>query len=253
MAVRLSEIAAFLDGELDIRGIEDSSRNGLQVEGPDRVSVAALAVDACMESFEAARAAGAELLIVHHGLFWSDFSGLRGADFRRVRFLVENGMGLYAAHLPLDRHPVIGHNALLFKMLGLRARKEFAFVKGKPIGYWGRFAKPKRLAEIVSTLAEKIGGEPKVIRAGKGLVKTVGIVSGGGGADFREAAELGLDCYVTGETSYLVFHKALESGVSVVFAGHYNTETPGMLGLGRVLEKKFGLKTVFVDVPGPSY
>ncbi|MCI0481903.1 MAG: Nif3-like dinuclear metal center hexameric protein, partial [Candidatus Dadabacteria bacterium] len=113
--------------------------------------------------------------------------------------------------------------------------------------------KPRRLEDVVSTLGLRLGCEPKFIRGRREPIRTVGIVSGGGGSEFREVLDLGLDCFVTGETSYHVFHKAVESGVSVVFAGHYHTETPGLHALAGIVGRRFKVRTVFADVPGPSY
>ncbi len=251
--MKLRKLAAFLDKEIGIGSIEDGAINGLQVEGPAEVRKVALAVDACMESFESSRASGADLIIAHHGLFWSGFDGLRGVLYSRVRFLIENRMGLYAAHLPLDRHPVIGNNAVLCGILGLSRLVEFAKVRGKPIGFHGSFRTPKKLDEIADILRDRLHCSPKVIKGRKNAVRTAGVVSGGGGTEFKQARELDLDCYITGEASYHVFHDAIESGKSVIFAGHYETETVGLHALGRLIERKLGLKTVFADVPGPGY
>jgi len=253
MAVTLRELTGFLDRELDIGGIEDKSKNGLQVEGPAEVGRVALAVDACQAAFEGAKAAGADLLIVHHGLFWGDVEGLRNVLFQRIRFLVENRLGLYAAHLPLDRHVTLGHNARLCDMLGVTDRTGFAKVRGKHVGYRGRLDPPLSVDRLVEVLRDRLNAEPKVLRGTRDTLETVGIVSGGGGYDFWEALDLDLDCYITGETCYSVFHDAVESGKTVVFAGHYETETPGLLALGGHLEEKLGLATVFVDVPAPAY
>jgi dinuclear metal center YbgI/SA1388 family protein len=253
MAVKLAEVVEFLNRELDVEGVEDRSKNGLQVQGPPEVSCVALAVDACMEAFCGARAAGAELLVVHHGLFWGDVDGLRGVLYDRIRFLMEKDLGLYCVHLPLDRHPVVGHNARLCDLLDLKNRRGFAKVKGKTIGFFGRLPVPRTPAEIAATLRSHLGGDPTILAGSKERVETVGVISGGGGYDFWEALELGLDCFITGETCYSIFHDAVESGASVIFAGHYQTETMGLVALGELLEEKLGLRTVFVDIPGPAY
>lgn len=251
--MRLGDIVSFLDRELDVANVKDKSRNGLQVQGPEEVTKVALAVDACRASFVAARAAGAELLVVHHGLFWGDVEGLRGVLYERIRYLVENGLGLYCAHLPLDLHPTLGNNAVLCDILEVEDRRGFAKVQGRTIGFRGRLRTPMAPAEVGRRLGERLGGRPVVLPGRVDVCRTVGVVSGGGGGDFWEALECGLDCFVTGETCYSVFHDAVESGTAVVFAGHYETEVTGPSALGRHIEEKLGLPTVFVDLPAPGY
>jgi dinuclear metal center YbgI/SA1388 family protein len=251
--MKLVELVRFLNRELDIKGIVDKSKNGLQVQGPAEVSRVAMAVDACQASFSAAKAARAQLLVVHHGLFWGDVEGIRGVMFDRIRYLMENDLGLYCAHLPLDRHPTLGNNAVLCDILGVEDRKGFAEVKGKTIGFCGRLTKPRTARELAHDLKTRLGGDPVVLPGKKKKIETVGVVSGGGGSDFWEALEQDLDCFITGETCYSVFHDAVESGAAVIFAGHYETEVTGPVALGKFIEEKLGLQTVFVDIPAPGY
>jgi len=248
--MRRDELVKYLDEYLRVAEIEDTSQNGLQVEGPDEVTKVAVAVDACLASFEMAVAAGAQMLIVHHGLFWGKSLLLVGPHFHRVRTLIEGGCGLYGVHLPLDAHPEVGNNAELARLLGLRNVVMFGEYHGVPIGAAGEFdpaltvfAVAKRLEVALETSAVRI------LARGPGEVRGVACVSGGAMSMIDQVAAAGLDTYVTGETSHSFFHNASELDLNVLFFGHYATETLGVRALARHLEEEFGLETEFLDVP----
>ncbi len=240
----------YLDEYLRVEEIEDTSQNGLQVEGPDEVTLVAFAVDGCHASFERAVAEGAQLLIVHHGLFWSDPLRLVGPHFRRVKTLIEGGCGLYAMHLPLDIHPEVGNNAEMVRLLRLEERKPFGEYHGLKIGFAGHLHPPLDISTLIGRLVEALGRPPiRVLDYGPEEIKHVGCISGGAASMMDQAAEAGLDAYITGETSHTFFHQAVERELNVLFAGHYATETLGVKALARHLEEQFGLDTVFFDIP----
>lgn len=240
----------YLDEYLRIREIEDKSRNGLQIEGPDEVRMVAFAVDGCQASFVRAVAEGAQLLIVHHGLFWSDPLCLVGPHFRRVKTLIEGDCGLYAAHLPLDAHPEVGNNAQMARLLGLEERKPFGEYHGLEIGFAGRLDRPLDISTLIGRLVEALGRPPiRVLDYGPEEIERVGCVSGGAASMVDQVAEAGLDAYITGETSHTFFHQVVERQLNVFFAGHYATETLGVKALARHLEGQFNLDTVFFDIP----
>lgn len=248
--MKRDELVAYLDDYLKVGTIQDDSQNGLQVEGPEEVYKAAFAVDACREAFERAAAAGAQILIVHHGLFWDKPVRLVGPLFARVRTLVVAGCALYAAHLPLDLHPEVGNNAELARLLALRGQEPFGEYHGTKIGIGGALEPPVPLEVLVGRL-EQATGRPtvRVLAHGPSLVSQVGCVSGGAPMLMSQAARAGFDTFVTGETSHSFFHDAAEYGLNVIFGGHYATETLGVKALARHLAEKFGLETVFLDVP----
>jgi len=244
------ELVTYLDALLCVREIEDASQNGLQVEGPSEVTHVAFAVDGCQETFEQAVAAGAQLLVVHHGLFWSEPLRLVGPHFRRVRTLIVGHCGLYAAHLPLDAHPQWGNNAELARLLGLNDPQPFGEYHGVRIGVAGTLQPPLALEALVERLTRTIGAPPlRVLAHGPQPARRVGCVSGGAADMIGQAAAAGLDTYITGETDHTCFHHAAERGVNVIFGGHYATETLGVQALARHLEEAFGLRTTFLDVP----
>ena len=248
--MRCDKLIDYLDDYLRVGEIEDESQNGLQVEGPDEIKRVAFAVDACLASFEQAVAEGAQLLVVHHGLFWSEPQRLIGPHFERVKTLIEGRCGLYAVHLPLDAHRQVGNNAEMARLLELRDTRPFGTYHGLDIGVAGVLEPPLDLPALIGRLIDALGTPPvRVLDHGPDEVRTVGCVSGGAASMMDQAAHEGLDAYITGETSHAFFHQAAELGLNVFFAGHYATETLGVKALARHLEDRFALDTVFMRIP----
>jgi dinuclear metal center YbgI/SA1388 family protein len=242
-------LTTFLDSYLRVNEIEDSSQNGLQIEGPKEVTRIAFAVDGCLASFEQAVAADAQLLIVHHGLFWSQPIRLVGPLFQRVRTLVKGGCGLYAVHLPLDLHPEIGNNAELTRILALQDTHPFGEYHGIKIGIGGTCNPSISLDALVERLIQATGEPPlRILDHGPKRVSRVACISGGAASLISQAADAGFDTFVTGETSHSSFHDAAEYGLNVVFGGHYATETLGLEALERQLAERFDLETLFLDL-----
>ena len=253
--MKCDKLITYLDDYLRVKEIEDSSQNGLQVEGPEEVTAenlakVAFAVDSCQAAFERAVAIGAQLLIVHHGLFWSKPFRLVGPLFQQIRTLIEGGCGLYAVHLPLDCHPEVGNNAELARLLGLKDTRTFGEYQGHKIGIGGALEPPIPLDVLVERLARATGEPPvRVLAHGPAEVSQVGCISGFGSDMMDQVVDAGFDTFVTGETSHSFFHQAAERGLNVVYGGHYATETLGVKALARHLEEKFGLETTFLDIP----
>ena len=244
------ELVSYLDETLHVQEIADASQNGLQIEGPEEITQVAFAVDGCQATFEQAVAAGAQLLIVHHGLFWDQPLRLVGPLFRRVRTLIAGGCGLYVVHLPLDLHPELGNNAELVRLLGLREPRAFGEYHGIQIGIGGLLDPPIPLDALTERLVQATGALPvRVLACGPEQVARVGCISGGAASLMDQVAGAGFDTFVTGETSHAFFHQAAEWGLNVIYGGHYSTETLGVKALARHLEDKFGLATVFLDLP----
>ncbi|MCH8014418.1 MAG: Nif3-like dinuclear metal center hexameric protein [Candidatus Dadabacteria bacterium] len=246
----LKKIVGFLDKYLKIDDIQDSSWNGLQFEGGSKVEKIALAVDASAESFEKAAQENAELLIVHHGHFWQSHNpSISGWSKERVTLLYRNNLSLYACHLPLDRHKEVGNNAELLKLLGAPIKKEFLFHKGKNIGWIGERKRAISLSDIEQKLNDNLKTSCIVLPFGKNKIKTIAVCSGGGSyGGFYEALALNADLYITGDTAE-VYYTAQDAGMNVIFAGHHATETVGLKALSKVVNKKFKIETVFIDLP----
>ncbi len=241
-------LISYLDDYLGCRGTADYSDNGLQVEGADDVTQLALAVDACQETIEGALATGAQMLIVHHGLFWGKVLRVVGPHRRRVKALLDGGCSLYAAHLPLDRHPEVGNNAQLARLLGLTVVGGLGEAFGLPVGVIANAAATTRVA-LVARLGASLGVTPLVLPEGPERVQRIGIISGGAARDVVAAAAAGCDTYITGETSHSSYHDAAEYGINVIYAGHYATETVGLKALAAHLEVQFALPSTFIDRP----
>jgi dinuclear metal center YbgI/SA1388 family protein len=246
------KIVSFTNSYLDSGNIKDSSLNGLQAEGRPEVRKIAFGVSASLECIKRAAACGADMLIVHHGLLWGRSQPFTGPLKRKLETLFGSGLSLCAWHLPLDKHPVCGNNARLLKMLGAGGQKPFGTYDGISIGFSGTFSKPRSMADIAAALAIKLDAEPLCFRFGTEKIKTVGVVSGGAASMFEQAPAAGLDLYLTGETGEFVQEFARETRSNFISAGHYNTEKPGVIALAAVLEKKFKVKTEFIDIPNPA-
>jgi dinuclear metal center YbgI/SA1388 family protein len=242
-------IAIALDRELGARRVHDSSWNGLQVESRRPVRVVAAAVDASLATFEAAVRAGADLLIVHHGLFWGETVTLTPPLIRRVRSLLDYGLSLYASHLPLDRHPRLGNNIQLAWALGLRALKPFGAYHGQVIGWGGSLPQAWTLARLRQRLVRVLGRTPRVWAFGPDRIQRVAVVSGGAGDMAEAAGAMGYHAFVTGEAGHAAFHPSREAGVHVLAGGHYATETFGVKALSKWVSKRFNVKATFIDIP----
>ncbi len=248
--MKRDELVTYLDTYLETTTIEDQSNNGLQVEGAEEVTRLAFAVDAGLAAFEGAQAAGAQLLIVHHGLFWSQPLMVTGIHRQRLQLLLEANIGLYASHLPLDFHPEVGNNATLAQWLALEETAPFGEYKGHSAGVAGSLQEAILLDQFVARVEHTLG-EPviQVWPFGLNKIRRVGIVSGGAGLLVGEAAEAAVDVFLTGEMSHNVYHEAQELGLNVVYGGHYATETAGLKSLAQHLSTRFHLETVFLDLP----
>ena len=209
----------------------------------------AFAVDASQATFGAASDAGAHVLIVHHGLFWGRPIMITGIHLRRVQTLLDAGLALYAAHLPLDLHSEVGNNATLARWLDLEGMEIFGDYMGVPVGVAGSLPEPRSLEQFAAQV-EQVLGEPllRVWPFGSDEVQKVAVISGGGGGLVIQAADAGTDVYLTGEVSHVAYHEAQELGMNVIFGGHYATETAGLKSLAKHLSDRFGLSTVFLDL-----
>src|SRR5215217_4862390 len=234
---RISSVVAALDELLEPEAFEDLGPNGLQVPPPPErgeVSRVVTGVSAQRELFDRAAELDAQLLLVHHGLFW-DFhpTGLTPMLAERLRPLFKHDLALAAYHIPLDAHPEVGNNAILANRLGCERHEPFGDFRGRAVGRAGTFAGDGVAAEeLVARVREVTGREPLVQGAGPARVRRIGIVSGSAADGLHEAAALGLDAFLTGEPKEHVMADATELGIHFIAAGHYATETFGVRALG---------------------
>ena len=249
---RRDELIAFLDELLASPGRPDYGPNGLQVPGADEVEVVVTGVSAHRELFEQAAAAGAQLVLCHHGIFWGESAGPVTEQLKaRLKLLFDHDMSLAAYHLPLDAHPEVGNNALICEGLGLQRGEPFGEAKGLPVGWIGHAAAPVAPAELVERARALFGSDPLVFDSGPAEIRRVGIVSGGGSSTLAEAVALGLDAFVTGEPTEHVMADAREGGIHFIAGGHYASETFGVKRLGELLAERFGVEHRFIEIPNP--
>ncbi|MGJ8634030.1 MAG: Nif3-like dinuclear metal center hexameric protein [Luteolibacter sp.] len=236
----LNEIVSWLDKELNISGIKDypGAVNGLQMQNNGEVCRIVSAVDASLAVVEEAAREGG-LLLVHHGMFWQGAQPVVGAVYRKMKAALEGNLAIYAAHLPLDVHPVFGNNVLLAREIGLTDVQPILIKDGMPMGVSGNWGKSK--AELSDAVSNAVGRPVHVCSAGKDFVDSVGVMTGGAGSEVGKVVNLGLDAFVTGEGPHWSYIEAEELGFNVFYAGHYATETFGVRVLGELLGREFGI------------
>ncbi len=242
------DIAGFLNKTLRVGKIKDASVNGLQVRSRKNGAVATVgfAVDACLSTFEKASELEVDLLVVHHGIKWRPQKDRELAK-KRAAFLEKHGMALYAVHLPLDLHEEYGNNMQLARFLHVRDVRKFGRYHGIKIGCAGVLRPAASLAAIAARVTKQLGTACRVLPFGKDRIRSIGIISGGGGSMLPDAVREGLDCFLVGEADLALFNAARDHGISVIAAGHYATETVGVRALMPVVKEVFAVRTVFVE------
>jgi dinuclear metal center YbgI/SA1388 family protein len=201
---------------------------------------------------EAAVNRGAQLLIVHHGVYWGRVEPLVGPWARKANLCLSKGLSLYAAHLPLDGHPTLGNAAQIATSVlnATDVQPDFAY-HGNPVGVRARLQRPTEVETIARQLAACDGviTAPLVLPFGKSEIETVGIVTGSGSFAIPEVAQKDLDLLISGEPKQEAYHTARELSCSAIFMGHYASETFGVRALMRVLEARFGVESVWISQP----
>jgi dinuclear metal center YbgI/SA1388 family protein len=245
----LAQIVQHCDRVLRTAEIGDYSgaANGLQVENNGRISRIAAAVDASLATVKMAVSAGADLMIVHHGLFWGPAHPWTGKRYELLSLLLKNNLAIYSSHLPLDAHPKLGNNAALCAALGLKSLRPFFPSHGQPIGFQAKANIPR--AELARRLRRAVGDDPVLIPGGPAVCRRIGVVTGGAGSDLKAAASEGVDTFVTGEGPHWTFAFAEELGINVLYGGHYATEVFGVKLLAAELSRRFRVPWEFLDHP----
>jgi dinuclear metal center YbgI/SA1388 family protein len=245
----LKRVAAYLDRILRSKNTADwdGAVNGLQVENRGRVHKIAAAVDGRLATIQRAAAEGVDLLLVHHGLFWGATVPWIGPHYRLLRQLLDRDIAVYSAHLPLDEHPRLGNNVLLARALGFRRLRPFFACKGRKIGVQTVTRVDRK--ELGRRLAAVLGAPPLLLPGGPPICCRIGVVTGGAGAEMRQAAAEGVDTFITGEGPHWTHALADELGLNVFYGGHYATETFGVKALASALADEFRLPQVFINHP----
>ncbi len=256
MTTTIQQLNSFLNEKLNLAGFPgDASNNGLQFEGSGVVTRAVFGVDSSAALFSAAADADADFVFAHHGISWGgSLKRIAGVDASRISILAANGISLYAAHLPLDAHPEIGHNILMANLLKLQKIESFGNYGGYRIGFCGTLKRAMKIADLADFFNENLPSEGDLSIVGDENLKAkkIGIVSGGGAFPelFSEMKASGIDCLVTGEIGHSAYHYALETGIPVVAMGHYRSEIPGVLAVKELVENSFpDISCAFIDIP----
>lgn len=248
--MELGALVTYLDEFLKVPEIEDypNAMNGLQVSRKNpEVNKVALAVDSGMATLQSAATCGADVLVVHHGLFWGGLQAMTGRLYEKMRVLLDADLALYSVHLPLDAHPGVGHAAALSRPLELQIAGPFGDYKGHPVG-WHGFLRGSRQT-LQNRLIQIVDGPVTCIPGGPDETQRVAIVTGSGGSFIEAAAAEGIDTLISGEGGHHTYHDAMEFGVNVFYAGHYATETFGMKALGKHIEIELQVEWEFLDHP----
>lgn len=249
ITVSRDRLVSYLDHYLEIADIPDWSPNGLQVQGSATVSGIAFAVDASVETIRSAARIEADMLIVHHGLFWGEHKQIVGNLYKRIAGLIGAGLSLYASHLPLDCHPIVGNNAEIVRLLRMENVGRFAVHKGTAIGVLAQPENPLQRDALVDNIEKSLRCKAVLLPFGPSRVRRVGVVAGGAAKFAEEAKRSGCDALVTGESSHAAFHEAKEARINVVYGGHYATETVGLKALMRHMKEKFSVPGKFIPAP----
>lgn len=253
--VALGDIASHLDTLLRASEIADypNAVNGVQLEHRGPVTRVAASVDVSRVVIERTIASKANLLLVHHGMFWGGLQPLRGPRYERVRMLMEHDVAVYSAHLPLDAHPEVGNNVLLARELGLVPSNGFAEHHGTMIGVRGTSEiATESLISRADAFSRRHGGNVRATPAEPGRMTRHWALCTGGGASastLAEAAALGVDTLIVGEGPHWTAVDAPESGLVIIYAGHYATETLGVCAVADRLANVFGLPWTFIEAP----
>lgn len=249
--LELEQLRVYMDRLLPGNGVQDYGPNGLQVEGKATVSRLATAVSASLATIEAAVAQRADVLIVHHGLFWQrDSYVIEGVKRKKLALLLQHGISLFAYHLPLDMHPDLGNNWLAAKEMGWSELLPFCLMNGVPIGVKGRIP-PCSPEELKIKLETYYQHQAACALGGPERIQTIALVSGGAHKTILEASQERVDAFVTGSFDEPVWHQANEEKIHFFALGHSATERIGPIGLARFMEQELRLPCSFIDIANP--
>ncbi|WP_352337854.1 Nif3-like dinuclear metal center hexameric protein [Psychrobacter sp. 16-MNA-CIBAN-0192] len=266
-------LTRFCDNYLSAGQFKDYAPNGLQVDGGQPIERIVTGVTACEALIDAAIAANADAIMVHHGYFWKgEPEPLIGMKGRRIRKLLQNGISLIAYHLPLDAHPIIGNNATLAQSLGLTIVGGLYPNEAHPVGNIATCA-PQSAATFTHTITQALNRAPLYIASNyqntaylndnkannsesdindTKLIERVGICTGGAQDMIEQAATMGCDAYISGEISERTTHSARELGIDYFACGHHATERGGIQALGELVAQQFNIPVTFIDIANPA-
>ena len=247
--MKIDALNNYLNTLLQPERFSDYCPNGLQVEGKPEINKIVTGVTASMALLQAALQANADAVLVHHGYFWrGEPLPIIGIKKRRIQFLLQHDINLFAYHLPLDMHPELGNNVMLAKQLGLQVT---SWAGEKNMLALVELNQAQTLQTFASMVENMLQRKPQVIGDLQKPIKRIAICTGAAQGYIEQAVAAGADCYISGEISEQTVHVARESGMSYISAGHHATERYGIQALGEHLAQKFDLQHQFIDLDNP--
>lgn len=243
--VRKETILKFLNSYLHINDFDDVCKNGLQIEGKENINKIILGVSANLDLIKSAVRKKADMLIVHHGLFWQKkFGEITGINKHRVGKVLEKNINLLVYHLPLDSHPIIGNNISIIRHLGLTP------IKRLDVGYIAQYKKPKNRKTFLKLINDKLSTDAYEVFYGPKEVKTVAVLCGGSSKFYEAAIEENIDTFISGDIKEFVPSVAKETKTNFINAWHHNTEKFGIINLGKLLKREFKKVDIeFINIP----
>ncbi|MHC5068148.1 MAG: Nif3-like dinuclear metal center hexameric protein [Planctomycetota bacterium] len=251
MPVSRPVLISHLDHLLNAAAFADYGPNGLQVEGRAEIHHLATAATASLSTCQAAVAAGADALLVHHGILWGGCQPITGMLRGRIACLLSAECNLLGYHLPLDAHPELGNNAWALQQLGAVDHDDFATYKGQAIGRRGRLGAGANVATLADQLHNLFNHEVIHCPGGPDTIEHIAVVTGGGQGYLAEAAAAGCQALITGETSEQTWHEAAELGIHCFACGHHATESRAIHHLGAILAEHFALTHSMIAEDNP--
>jgi len=245
-SVELHELVSYLDKELEIDSVADYCQNGLQVEGTSEVAKAAFVLDVTLETIKKAKTHGCDIMISHHGLIWKPVPAVTGILSKRLKELLRHDISVYVGHLPIDKHKKYSHSLLVAERLGLHGLSPFGKSKKAYFGFSGHLPSETTAEELKKTVDAKLQTDCKV-HFPRDSLSNIGIVSGTGGFCIEEAYQRGINCILIGDIKYSDLLTAKDYGITVIEAGHFETERWGMEKLAQVVAKKFKIESLFLE------
>jgi len=247
------DVVEYINRTLDVSSIKDYCPNGLQVAGREQISHIVSGVTASARFLEVAIEASADAVLVHHGYFWSGESPvLTGMKLARIRTLLEANISLLAYHLPLDVHPTLGNNAQLAELLDFQVEGRVSAGGTDGLLFYGRTSHAYANGAFIDGITKRLGRSVTAVGRSERPIERVAWCSGGAQRFLSQAAELGVDAFISGEISEQTTHEARENGVLYIAAGHHATERFGVQALGENLSTQLQLTHQFIDVDNPA-
>lgn len=250
--IQLTNLENYTNTLLKTASIADYAPNGVQVRGREEVQSVITGVSACLDLFQVAIEQQADLILVHHGMFWEKESRVvEGRLKKRLKQLLENDISLLAYHLPLDLHPELGNNIQILNRLALTALEPFGLYRGTHLSFIGHSNQVLSIGQFTTQLRTLFGGEPLVMPFGPEKIQRIAVCSGAAPELINEAKQKGADVFLSGEATEHVYHFAKEENIHFIAAGHHRTEMFGVQALGEHLANHFGIQHRFVDIANP--